>query len=62
MEKYFEEYEDSSDQYNLWVICCNCEYEVLIEEVFYDSYTDGLCDSNIDCPCCGSKEMRKGRY
>lgn len=44
---------------NFWLICCNCEYQISINECFFDDDDDLLSDSDIKCPSCGSHELRK---
>lgn len=40
-----------SQQENVWIVCLNCEYEFMMDELFTD-------DGWIGCPLCESKSYR----
>lgn len=56
MNQYYD-YTDSAS--TCWLICVNCEYEMSIDECFYDFDEDSLSDEEVECPICKSKQMRR---
>lgn len=41
----------------MWLVCCNCEQEISIEEIFCEDF--GVSQRfGIECPTCGSMELR----
>jgi len=44
-----------SETDNVWMVCCNCESNFSIEELFSEEDTE----SSIECPICNSHSFRK---
>lgn len=57
-DDYFNE---DNEMENLWLICLNCEYEMSMDDCFFDYSEDNLSDEAVECPVCKSKQMRMER-
>lgn len=62
MFDYYDYETEEISTENFWLICLNCEYEMSIDECFFDNVEEILSDDSIECPVCKSKEMRREVY